>query len=533
MLAAAVIAGAAVYWRLSVQPAAQAPAAVAAVRTAAVTAGTVDTTIRLTGTTAAEKFASLIAPQLRGSRSGRGRSDGGGGGGSSPTATVTSNAGRVGSSSSSAASGGNMSSAMRSSTSRFGGGGRSSGGGSAGASSGGNSAGAAAAAAAATGGASAATGGGGGGGGGMAGGGGAGGGGGGGGFGGGGDFGLVLQKAAKPGSMVKKGESVAEFDRQFQLLRLDDYRASVTLAEAALTKLKADLEVTRKNHEQSIAQAKATLDKARLDMKTLPVLSEMDATRIKLAVEQAEAQYKQVQSERRLMTISLNSQIRNSEIELSQAKLELKRAEANVDRMVLKAPIDGLAVMQIIPRGSDLAQVQEGDQLFPGMMFMTIVDPSSMVINAVVNQVDVERLRMGAKARVRFDAYPDLVLPAHVVSVGGIPRTGGQRANYVKEIPIRLKLDAMDPRVIPDLSVNVGVIVESETEQASIVPLGAIFEDTPGQPYVFVKEGAAWVRRSVELGLSNYILTSVRSGLKPNEVVALERPPAKSKENSQ
>ncbi len=86
--------------------------------------------------------------------------------------------------------------------------------------------------------------------------------------------------------------------------------------------------------------------------------------------------------------------------------MELRRAEANADRMLIKAPIDGLAVMQNTRRGTEFAQIQPGDQLFPGMMFMQIVDMSSMVINASVNQVDVDSLRLGQKAKVRFDAYP-------------------------------------------------------------------------------------------------------------------------------
>ena len=47
-------------------PAAQSAAIV--VRTGTVTQGAIDRTIRLTGTTGAEKFSSLISPQLRGNR---------------------------------------------------------------------------------------------------------------------------------------------------------------------------------------------------------------------------------------------------------------------------------------------------------------------------------------------------------------------------------------------------------------------------------------------------------------------------------
>jgi HlyD family secretion protein len=189
-------------------------------------------------------------------------------------------------------------------------------------------------------------------------------------------------------------------------------------------------------------------------------------------------------------------------------------------------------VIQNSFRGSEMQQIQNGDQLFPGQMFMQIVDPSSMVINASVNQVDMERLRIGAKARVRFDAYPDLDLPAHLYSMGGVPKSGGVRANYVKEIPIRLRLEKMDPRVIPDLSVSIDVVTEVESDAVAVVPLGSVFQDagTGAKPYVYVQQGAGaegWQRREVELGLRSFTHVVVRSGIKANEVVALDRPPDK------
>lgn len=337
---------------------------------------------------------------------------------------------------------------------------------------------------------------------------------------------LVLQKVVSAGTQVKKGDVVAEFDRQYMLLRLEDYKSSVVQAEAALKKLRADLGITKKMHDQSIAQAKGQLEKARLDMKTIPVLSDIDAARAKLALEEAEARYKEIADENRLVEISLASQIRNSEIDVQQTKIELRRAEANAERMLLKAPINGITVMQTIFRGGDLDQVKAGDQLWPGMLFMTVVDPRSMVVNATVNQADVERLRIGARATIRFDAYPDLQLPARVYSVGGIAKPGGQRATFVKEIPIRLKLEKTDPRVIPDLSVSADVVLANETEHSAVVPLGSVFRDDGRQPFVFVRGPKGFERRPVELGLVNYTHAAVRNGLKPNEVVALERPGA-------
>jgi len=326
--------------------------------------------------------------------------------------------------------------------------------------------------------------------------------------------------------MVKKGDVVAEFDRQFMLLRLDDYRASVRQQELDMIKLQTNLEVSRVRRKQNIDSAKAAVEKAKLDLKTTPVRSEIDSERLRLALEEAEARYKQLLEEIQFADESELAAIRKEELDNKRAELELKRAEANADKMVARAAIDGLVVLQNIVRGTDYAQIQPGDQLSPGQFYMQIVDPRSMVVNATVNQVDAEALRLGQKARVRFDAYPDLELPAHVYSIGAMTKTGGMRASFFKEIPVKLRLDALDPRVIPDLSVAVDVIIEKEKDETAIAPLEAVFRDSPeANPYVFVKTAEGWERREVTTGLKNNIRVAIRSGLKPGEVVALSRPP--------
>jgi multidrug resistance efflux pump len=339
-----------------------------------------------------------------------------------------------------------------------------------------------------------------------------------------GEFGLVLQELIKPGSRVKKGDTVAEFDRQNMLLRVDDYRVSVKQSDVTFRSLRTALDVNRKAHDQTIKSAKAAVDKARLDIQTTPVLGRIDSERLKLALEAAEARYKQLLTEVKFVDAQQRSQIRNAEIELEKTKIELQRSEANADRMVLKAPIDGLTVMQTIYRAGEFTQVQQGDQLMPGQLFMQIVDPSSMVVNANANQVDIERLRIGQRARVRFDAYPDLVLPARIEAVGGVPKQGGQRAAYVKELPVRLKMERVDARVIPDLSVSVEVIVDREENQPAVAPLAAIFRDAD-TPYVYVRNGEGWTRREVELGSTSFLEVAIKNGLKKGDIVALDRPP--------
>jgi multidrug efflux pump subunit AcrA (membrane-fusion protein) len=178
--------------------------------------------------------------------------------------------------------------------------------------------------------------------------------------------------------------------------------------------------------------------------------------------------------------------------------------------------------MQTTWRGGDFGQIQRGDQLWPGQFYMQVVDPRSMVINATVNQVDVQNLRLGQKARIHFDAYPGLELPAHVDSIAAVTKPGMFRAQFVKEVAVRLKLDAMDNRVIPDLSVSAEIIEDADGSAPALAPIGAIFNDS--KPHVFVQTGSGWQRRDVEIGLKNNLDAVVKGGIKPGEVVALDPP---------
>jgi len=528
-------------WQKQAQVDRQAAEVRAGVRTATAQTGSIEKTIRLSGVTTAEKFVSLIAPQIRGSRSGRGRGGinlqgmesasvatlpalGGGGarssGSSSGSAAAAGAGGSVESTGGTAARSFGGSGATRAASSRV-------------ASS--NASGARSATGGGGGGTSSALGGEGlgstsrelggglgnpGGGGGQ-----------GGGGGGGGDFTLVLQNLVKPGTIVKKGDTVAEFDRQYMLQRLEDYKSTMETAKAQLAQQKANLELARYTHYQNVEKAKAALDKAKLDMKTLPVLSNIDAERVKLSLEEAEAQYKQQLAEGKFIEQQEKAQLKFAEIEFKTLEMEYKRSEQNADRMLAKANIDGMTVMQNTFRGGEFAQIQQGDQIFPGQFFMQVVDPNSMIINATVNQVDGEQLRIGMKARIRFDAFPGLEVPAHIVNIAAVPKSGGMRATYVREIPVRLKIDQMDKRIIPDLSCSVDVIMLEEKEVV-VAPLAGVFSDQEtGKRVVYIKQGEAWNRREVEVGLENNLVVSVK-GLAKGEIIALDLPPSSNPETN-
>lgn len=412
---------------------------IVSVRTAPASTGAIERTLRLTGVTMAERSASLISPQMRGHRGGgatvvvsggRGggggqmvvqvsSGGGGGGGGGSSSSSAASSSSGGGSSSVSSGTSSGSSSSFRGATNRF----------ASSTASRTSTASTSSSTSASSSSSSSTSSGGGGGGTRMS--------------GGGSDFMQVLQNVAPAGKIVAKGQQVAEFDTQYQQIRLDDERTDLEQSERGVRQLEVQLEVSRAQNQFALQQARAVVDKAKLDLKTIPVLSQIQAERMKLQLEEAEAQLKQLLAEEPMRRTSEAAEMRQAQIQLATTRTELKQAEANLEKMRIKAPMDGMVVMQKIMAGSEFRQIQQGDQLYPGQMFMQIVDPSSMLVAASVNQTDSEFIRVGAKAHLRFDAYPGLELPGRVISIGAVPRSGGMRGDYMKEIPVYLKIEKM------------------------------------------------------------------------------------------
>jgi hypothetical protein len=95
------------------------------------------------------------------------------------------------------------------------------------------------------------------------------------------------------------------------------------------------------------------------------------------------------------------------------------------------------------------------------------------------------------------------------------------RANFVGEIPVRLKIAAHDARLIPDLTGSAEIVLASEND-APVAPRAAVFADA-GHSFVFLKTADGWKRQDVELGLSSYTDVAVKSGVHNGDVLALRR----------
>jgi hypothetical protein len=106
--------------------------------------------------------------------------------------------------------------------------------------------------------------------------------------------------------------------------------------------------------------------------------------------------------------------------------------------------------------------------------------------------------------------------------MGAMSKTSTFRAGYVSDIPVRIRIEQADARVIPDLSGSADVVLSNESHTL-VLPRAAVFEEN-GSSFVFVKGPEGWIKRQVEPGLTSFTQVAIHSGLEKGDVVALERP---------
>jgi len=336
--------------------------------------------------------------------------------------------------------------------------------------------------------------------------------------------GLVLTKLAEGGTIVKAGDVVAQLDTENILTTLDDMEANIEQAKLDIERLKAQQALEYQTLEQTIRSVKADYEKAVLDYKKAEVLTPVEQELLKLNMEEAEARYKQQMAALEYQKISMAAALRASEINLERQQLRYERTLNDLKTFTFRAPMDGMVVLQTVERsGGTMAQYTVGDTVNPGRSFMKIVDPSSMQVEASANQAEAEQLRIGQPATVTLDAFPEVVLPGKVYSLGAMARASRFESYYVRSIPVVIQIDGSDPRMLPDMSAAANVVV-GRAENLPVVPLQAVHSEA-GRYYVFLKTASSFEKRYIEVALTGATEAAVKEGLQAGDQVALATPP--------
>ncbi len=184
-----------------------------------------------------------------------------------------------------------------------------------------------------------------------------------------------------------------------------------------------------------------------------------------------------------------------AEISMRQSKIALDIAKEQLSKTTVAAPFSGVII-------SSAAKL--GDYLLPNGVCFQMISPSSILVDAEVDEQDFANVRNGERCAVAFDAYGDRKFDGYVYRI--VPKTN--ESTKTSKVFIRL-LD-------PPTNLNVGMtatvnIVANELRDVLLVPRTAVVQ-LPESNVVYAVGGGKVKTLRVSLGATDGKLTEILGG---------------------
>jgi hypothetical protein len=328
---------------------------------------------------------------------------------------------------------------------------------------------------------------------------------------------LVITGLVKGGSRVQAADVLVEFDPQAQSRAAFDRLTDFQDMEQQIRRVEAEQAAQYAGDETAMTRAQNDVGRAELEVRKNRVLPAIEAEKNDLSLEEARARLVEVREARGLRRRTATADMQILQIRRERLERALRHAEQNAEFMVIKAPFEGIAIVQPVFKGSAMTEVQEGDEVRPGMPIVSVVDPSTMQVRARVSQADASLVAAGQPVRLSLDAYPGLSFEGVVKQVAPLAITSTVTP-AVRSFVAIISVSGSDANLMPDLSAAVDITVVKR-EQALVLPRDAVVIDASGA-WVRVRRGGSFARQAIQVGEVSEEQVVVRSGLQEGAVVA-------------
>ena len=293
---------------------------------------------------------------------------------------------------------------------------------------------------------------------------------------------------------------------------------------------------------------RATYEAQRNRMQAELANREIEVRRARVNLENAEVQFNRARR--------LREQGIQAEELFDRAKVELANAKANLEASGefvrqadagLKQASEDLRYTRIVsPMDGKVVQLnaQEGEVVVTGTMnnlgsvIAVIADLSEILVVADVTEIEVVKLWIGQKAKVKVDAIDDKSYDGELVEIGSSASLRAGSTSGVRYFKVKVQIMNPDERLRPGMTSQVEVIVSSKTGVVA-VPVQSVVELRPSEltkkdrnaksepakageekkKYVFVRRDGKAKAVAVTTGISDATHVEIASGTKVGEEI--------------
>ncbi len=283
--------------------------------------------------------------------------------------------------------------------------------------------------------------------------------------------GTIVARFVDEGAAVDKGEPIAQLDEREFLLQVERAQAAKAAAEARYALL------TRGARGQEVDQALAALESAEAELQMRQrdfarveellrqgIAAQAEGDRARAARDAAQAARDAARARLEMLKEGFRTEeIQEGRARLREAEKALAIAELNLARCRLFAPIAG----RVLSKNREV-----GESVLPGTPVVTMGDLQRPWVNVYVSEQDLGRVRLGMRALVYVDAFPNRGFEGRVTYVADksefTPKNIQTRNERVKLVyRVKIEVDNPDGILKPGMPADAVIPLEPSDRQGS------------------------------------------------------------------
>jgi multidrug efflux pump subunit AcrA (membrane-fusion protein) len=329
---------------------------------------------------------------------------------------------------------------------------------------------------------------------------------------------MKIASLVPEGTVVRRGDVVAEIDRSTLATRLTEVTLALQKAEAQLEQAQLDSALTLSSARESIHTQELGLEEKRLardeavyEAPTVRRQAEIDYERAQRALAQARTDYQ-------TRTEQAEAKMREVGADVARQRNLLAVVQQVLDGFTIRAPAPGMVIYVKEWNGRKRTTGSQVSSWDPAVA--TLPDLTHMESITYVNEIDVRRVAVGQPVALTLDADPTKRLTGTVASVANV---GEQRPNSdAKVFEVRVTVAGTDTTLRPGMTTG-NAIETLRLADALSVPLEALHGEN-GIAFVYRQDGGRLIRQEVVSGAMNDHAVVIERGLAEHDRVLLSTP---------
>jgi len=326
--------------------------------------------------------------------------------------------------------------------------------------------------------------------------------------------GIVKKLYVEYGDRVKKGQLLAQLDKEEIMAQVDQSRAALTASEANLRSSEADSERAKVDAEgPDVPLLKRSYERAQGMAK--------DGVVSTSALEDAQKAYEMgvnKQNVAKAQIVVLKAKIAQAQAQVARDRANLKQLEEQLSYTDILSPIDGIVLSRDVEMGDAVSSILVLGS--SATLVMTLGDTSEVYVKGKVDESDIGKVYLGQPARIKVESFKDKTFNGKVTKISPM----GVEKDNVTTFEVRVSINNPGGELKAEMTANAEIILE-EHKSVLQVPEGALIYDKDKKASVQVpdpkaKDGTRKV--AVNIGISNGAKTELLSGLKEGDEVVLQ-----------